>query len=94
MFENEIETQRSHWLAGIARRATTLTYLQKYGLDLIGRESATAPRREDQEGHQPKRAFNSLHPAFRSRWAPERQLWGGLSTPKRPARVNVGTGRA
>jgi dimethylamine/trimethylamine dehydrogenase len=49
MFEKKIKTYRNHWLAAIAPGKVRMTYLYKYGPDLIGPEAGQGqvPRRDN-----------------------------------------------
>ena len=47
MFEKRIRSYRNHWLADIAPGKVTLTYLYRFGPDLLAPESGRLPRRDN-----------------------------------------------
>jgi dimethylamine/trimethylamine dehydrogenase len=47
MFEKKIKAYRNHWLTKIARDKVTLTYLYKFGPDLLEPSGGAVPRRDN-----------------------------------------------
>jgi len=47
MFEKRIRTYRNHWLSSIAPGRVTLTYLYRFGPDLLPPQAGALPRRDN-----------------------------------------------
>ena len=47
LFEKKIRTYRNHWLSGIAPGRVTLTYLYRFGADLLEPRAGALPRRDN-----------------------------------------------